>query len=467
MGVETELTWADIKRHRTPLDLWVTIDGKVYDVTEYQQDHPGGEEILRNFSGQDATAAFADAGHSHDAYEKLESLLIGRLEQSNVAKQRQQQRTATVGPISVVPSKQKQPDSPALPVKMGIVAGAGGALLILAASYAAVQGYFAEGLALLRPTLVPGSIPANAGRGYLNGILTAIACQGVAGTLLGLHLNTALFHRHRQLEDYPRARKPSMPITSRRGSVSLHRDQTTMLTLESRQCIGGSGKESSNPVYRIRLKFPDATARLNFSVGQHIRISAEIDGRLVHRSYTPVSSEHERGMVDLVVKVYPRGRMGNYLQGLPLQSSVAVRGLFGDYRPNPAWTTIGCITGGTGITPIYQVLREWCHKTRGERAVVLYGSERQEDILLREELDALVGRYPERVQVHHVLSQPPPGWTGLTGRVTGEMMEELLPRPVSHAGFFICGPDGMVRAIRGHLEAIQGTREDKAGVFVF
>lgn len=28
MGVETELTWADIKRHRTPLDLWVTIDGK-------------------------------------------------------------------------------------------------------------------------------------------------------------------------------------------------------------------------------------------------------------------------------------------------------------------------------------------------------------------------------------------------------------------------------------------------------
>ncbi|RHZ67154.1 cytochrome b5-like heme/steroid binding domain-containing protein [Aspergillus thermomutatus] len=80
MGVSTEYTWAEVKRHNTPQDLWIAIDGKVYNVSEYQQDHPGGEEILRNFAGQDATTAFTDAGHSRDAYEKLESLLIGSLE---------------------------------------------------------------------------------------------------------------------------------------------------------------------------------------------------------------------------------------------------------------------------------------------------------------------------------------------------------------------------------------------------
>jgi hypothetical protein len=78
----------------------------------------------------------------------LELLLIGRLKHGNVGEQRQQQWTATVRLVAVVPSKQKQPDSPALPVKRRIVAGPGGILLILSASYAAIQSYHTEGLAL-------------------------------------------------------------------------------------------------------------------------------------------------------------------------------------------------------------------------------------------------------------------------------------------------------------------------------
>lgn len=42
--------------------------------------------------------------------------------------------------------------------------------------------------------------------------------------------------------------------------------------------------------------------------GQHIYLSARIDGNLVIRPYTPVSSDDDKGFVDLVIKVRPRGQ---------------------------------------------------------------------------------------------------------------------------------------------------------------
>lgn len=45
------------------------------------------------------------------------------------------------------------------------------------------------------------------------------------------------------------------------------------------------------------------------SAGQHIYLSARIDGKLVVRPYTPVSSDDDKGYVDLVVKVKPGGKL--------------------------------------------------------------------------------------------------------------------------------------------------------------
>lgn len=40
-----------------------------------------------------------------------------------------------------------------------------------------------------------------------------------------------------------------------------------------------------------------------FFIGQHIFLSVKVDGNIVIRPYTPVSSEDDKGYVDLVVKV--------------------------------------------------------------------------------------------------------------------------------------------------------------------
>ena len=50
-----EYTRAEVALHKTPQDLWIIIDGKVYDVTNWIKHHPGGDLILKNSGGQDAT----------------------------------------------------------------------------------------------------------------------------------------------------------------------------------------------------------------------------------------------------------------------------------------------------------------------------------------------------------------------------------------------------------------------------
>ena len=59
--------------------MWLTIHGKVYDVTKYLEDHPGGEEVLLDRAGQDATEDFEDVGHSNDARKQLNKYEKGEL----------------------------------------------------------------------------------------------------------------------------------------------------------------------------------------------------------------------------------------------------------------------------------------------------------------------------------------------------------------------------------------------------
>jgi len=57
----------------------MVIHNKVYDVTKYLEDHPGGEEVLMDRAGQDATEDFEDVGHSNEARKKLEEYEKGEI----------------------------------------------------------------------------------------------------------------------------------------------------------------------------------------------------------------------------------------------------------------------------------------------------------------------------------------------------------------------------------------------------
>ncbi|CAB3410127.1 unnamed protein product [Caenorhabditis bovis] len=58
---------------------WIIMNGKVYDVTQFIDEHPGGGESILEYAGIDATEAFNDIGHSSDAIEMTKEYLIGKL----------------------------------------------------------------------------------------------------------------------------------------------------------------------------------------------------------------------------------------------------------------------------------------------------------------------------------------------------------------------------------------------------
>lgn len=57
----------------------MVIDNKVYNITSFLEEHPGGEDVLLDTSGRDATREFEDVGHSGEARAQLEGLFIGEL----------------------------------------------------------------------------------------------------------------------------------------------------------------------------------------------------------------------------------------------------------------------------------------------------------------------------------------------------------------------------------------------------
>ena len=63
--------------------IWMVIHDKVYDVTKFLDEHPGGEEILVEHASQDATEPFEDVGHSTDAREMMGAYLIGELREED------------------------------------------------------------------------------------------------------------------------------------------------------------------------------------------------------------------------------------------------------------------------------------------------------------------------------------------------------------------------------------------------
>ena len=69
----------EVKKHNSKSSLWMVMDDKVYDVTKYLHEHPGGEDVLIEEAGGDATEVFEDVGHSTDAREEREELYIGDL----------------------------------------------------------------------------------------------------------------------------------------------------------------------------------------------------------------------------------------------------------------------------------------------------------------------------------------------------------------------------------------------------
>ncbi|KAL4081457.1 cytochrome b5-like heme/steroid binding domain-containing protein [Scleroderma yunnanense] len=76
-------TFEELKAHGTKDSLYILLHEKVYDVTKFIDEHPGGDEVILSEAGKDATDAFEDVGHSDEARDLLPGMLIGEFEKNS------------------------------------------------------------------------------------------------------------------------------------------------------------------------------------------------------------------------------------------------------------------------------------------------------------------------------------------------------------------------------------------------
>lgn len=181
-----------------------------------------------------------------------------------------------------------------------------------------------------------------------------------------------------------------------------------------------------------RFELPSDTSSLCLPIGQHVSARAVIDGKDVMRSYTPTSLPTDLGFFDLVVKSYPQGLLSKHFGEMVVGDFLEFRGPKGsfNYTPNMC-RAIGMIAGGTGITPMLQIIHAILTNPNDKTLVsLIFGNVTEEDILLRDQLDEL-SRQHKQFSVYYVLNKPPQNWSGGVGFVTKDIIKSHCPAPAS------------------------------------
>lgn len=234
-------------------------------------------------------------------------------------------------------------------------------------------------------------------------------------------------------------------------------------------------------IFTFRLEHDQQT--LGLPVGQHlmVRLRDPVTRDAVIRSYTPISEITDRGSVDMLVKVYfdsegrKGGRMSQAMDALPIGHFIDLKGPIGKFRYHGKGKcsinetvknvkSFIMICGGSGITPVYQVFRAVMRDSEDHtRCVILNGNRLYEDILCKEDLDALAEGNEKKCKILYTLTCAPDDWKGLRGRISGKLIQEHCVRD-SESLVLICGPEAMEKSI--HMVLLeQGWSDDQLVFF--
>mmetsp|Transcript_335 Transcript_335/g.457 ORF Transcript_335/g.457 Transcript_335/m.457 type:complete len:301 (-) Transcript_335:261-1163(-) len=199
-----------------------------------------------------------------------------------------------------------------------------------------------------------------------------------------------------------------------------------------------------------------------------ISVTHDNSQEILSKSYSPISHPSQKETFELLVKAYPfrsGGGVGTYLCGLQPGDSFEAkvkskRIMHSSHQVVGRWSHVGLVAGGTGIAPLFQIL-QLLLRDDTTKISVLSINRFEHDILMKEELDEIAAKHPERVSVTYSLTgETKAGY--LLGRGNTEMVREALPDPsVGDIMNFVCGKDGFVETWSGKVEREKTTDGSK------
>jgi ferredoxin-NADP reductase/DMSO/TMAO reductase YedYZ heme-binding membrane subunit len=192
-----------------------------------------------------------------------------------------------------------------------------------------------------------------------------------------------------------------------------------------------------------------------FQAGQFLNLSLEIDGKRASRSYTIASPPTRDGYVELTVKREERGHVSRFLHDMLMTGhGVAITAPAGRFIFDAkSHAAVLLIAGGVGITPLMSILRDLTDRCWTGKIDLLFSVRSPDDVIFEDELRYLARRHPN-LRVHVTITRDAPDtWTGLRGRINGELLRRCVPDVLERPAF-ICGPDAMAAGARDELLAL-------------
>jgi len=219
-------------------------------------------------------------------------------------------------------------------------------------------------------------------------------------------------------------------------------------------------------VIEVRRETADATTFVleelsdgppaHFQPGQFVTVVVTINGEPHRRAYSISSALAELPRYAITVKRVRDGLVSNYLNdSVRKGDTLSVLGPSGSFvLQNPAPSRVWLFAGGSGITPVYSILRALLAQPDGPSATLVYANRSVDSVIFRGAIDELVAQHPERFSLVSVLEESHP-YAQVTGRLDADNCAavcEVIDVPAD-AHCYLCGPEPMMDAVRATLVA--------------
>jgi len=282
-------------------------------------------------------------------------------------------------------------------------------------------------------------------------------------------------------------------VDEKTGVAPAAPQAAAFLTRERQQVLLKEKVVLSHDTRLFRFALPESTPRLGLPVGKHIKFwcpnpepvnPGEWNGRedleagkeQVERKYTPSSSDEDLGHFDVVIKVYrggqierfpDGGKMSQHLESLSIGDTMDVAGPYGliEYKgcgvfnikkKEKRFRMVGMCCGGTGITPMLQLIKAVLKDPKDETKLsLLFANQTEDDILVREMLEEQARLHPERFKLWYTVDRPPKEWNYSTGFIDEDMLKTHMPPPSEETVILMCGPPPMIKyACKANLDKL-------------
>ena len=204
------------------------------------------------------------------------------------------------------------------------------------------------------------------------------------------------------------------------------------------------------------LKSKNGDALPYFRAGMYINLKLPMDESLVTRSYSLCSAPKDalKGIYKITVRSNPGGFVADRLLSEMKVGdeviSTCPQGFFFYDRLRDAKTVVG-LAGGSGITPFLSMAEAIADGTEDFNLTLLFGSRDEENILFKEELDAIAAKC-DKFKVVHVLSdEKKDGYEN--GFISADIIKKYAPEEGEYS-VYLCGPEAMYKFIKPEIEKL-------------